>query len=200
MGTSQGRVEARLVGVLFKDKKLQLQLQQHTEQPTQQLWDKGPDHETYVCVNSAGTKFSLTIALGNLSCLHIHNAGNVLGHLAEHGVCGIPKVFLTGMTDLGPALCCHWIEGNSLWDVVMKQGPLSSSVVVRYHSQLQGILKKIHMCGVLHLDVTPLNIVVGKDGVYLIDFGAAVKKGCWDVGGSASCHPLFRSLLYSQRK
>jgi len=138
---------------------------------------------------------------GGLSFSHIRNAGNVLHRLQRSRVDGIPKVFLTGRTELGPALCCHWIEGDSLWHVVTKQGPLQKSIVLRYYTKLRSILKKIHNCGVLHLDVTPANIVVGKDGgVHLIDFGGAVEMDNVVEGGCYSqCHGLFRARVYGER-
>jgi serine/threonine protein kinase len=75
---------------------------------------------------------------------------------------GILKVFLR--TKLGRALCCYWIEGESLRHVVINQGRLKLSVVSKYYFCLLSILKKVHSRGIFHLDVTPSNIIVGKMG------------------------------------
>jgi len=91
---------------------------------------KGTDRETHLCVDSTGTKFSLSIARGSVLVPHILNAGIVLCHLEEFGVCGVPQVFLSGRTELGSALCCSWIEGISLWHLVVEQGPLEQSMVM----------------------------------------------------------------------
>lgn len=67
------------------------------------------------------------------------------------------------------------IEGQNLAEVVKENhGPLSEEVVRDWLGQILSILKYCHSLGVIHRDVKPENLLLGKDGrIYLIDFGIA---------------------------
>lgn len=70
-----------------------------------------------------------------------------------------------------------FIEGRGLDSILQKDGAQPVDMVVRTISVVGRALHHAHESGVVHRDVKPANIMVGKDGwVYVTDFGIA-KRG-----------------------
>jgi serine/threonine-protein kinase len=70
-----------------------------------------------------------------------------------------------------------FIEGRGLDSILQKDGAQPVDMVVRTMSVVGRALHHAHESGVVHRDVKPANIMVGKDGwVYVTDFGIA-KRG-----------------------
>lgn len=74
----------------------------------------------------------------------------------------------------------QYIAGESLWEYVQRQGKLPETEAVKYIRQMGLALVDVHKKGVLHLDVTPPNIMLNFDPnvpnsgkAVLIDFGIA---------------------------
>jgi eukaryotic-like serine/threonine-protein kinase len=74
----------------------------------------------------------------------------------------------------------QYIAGESLWEYVQRQGKLPETEAVKYIRQMGLALVDVHKKGVLHLDVTPPNIMLNfNSGIpnsgkaVLIDFGIA---------------------------
>ncbi len=76
-----------------------------------------------------------------------------------------------------PCLIMEYIEGETLSDLVKRQGVLSEEQALLYIQQIGSALWDIHQQGLLHRDVKPNNIMVGQDGsgAVLIDLGIATK-------------------------
>ncbi|AOY81655.1 AAA-like domain-containing protein [Moorena producens JHB] len=76
-----------------------------------------------------------------------------------------------------PCLIMEYIEGETLSDIVNRQGLLSEEKALLYIQQIGSALWDIHQQGLLHRDVKPDNIMVGQDGsgAVLIDLGIAIK-------------------------
>ncbi|MEH2213888.1 serine/threonine-protein kinase [Nostoc sp.] len=74
----------------------------------------------------------------------------------------------------------QYITGESLWEYVQRQGKLPETEAIKYIRQMGLALVDVHKKGVLHLDVTPSNIMLNfNSGIpnsgkaVLIDFGIA---------------------------
>lgn len=72
-------------------------------------------------------------------------------------------------------LVLRYVEGETLRQYLARRGRLSAGEVVRIGGQLLGGLGAIHAAGLVHRDVKPENVIVGRDGLLRItDFGIAV--------------------------
>ncbi|KAL2496349.1 mitogen-activated protein kinase kinase kinase 16 [Forsythia ovata] len=71
-------------------------------------------------------------------------------------------------------LFLEYVSGGTLSDQIIKQGgSLDESVIQFYtHQMLQG-LNYLHLNGFVHCDIKGQNILIGKDGVKIADFGCA---------------------------
>ncbi|MCF7809442.1 serine/threonine protein kinase [bacterium] len=85
----------------------------------------------------------------------------------------IVKAFSFFIEDGLPCLTLEWIEGGTLADSI-KSGPLSSTEVKRIAEAVLSGLSAVHNHGLLHRDLKPDNILLGKDGrIVLADFSLA---------------------------
>jgi tRNA A-37 threonylcarbamoyl transferase component Bud32 len=72
-------------------------------------------------------------------------------------------------------IVCEWLEGTSLARLGL---PLAPAVVFAVMTQVFAGLAAAHAAGVVHRDVKPANVMIGRDGrVTLIDFGVAFAEG-----------------------
>lgn len=68
----------------------------------------------------------------------------------------------------------EFCEGQPLSEIIAQQGPLGEDQCRAVLGQITGALEFAHAAGVIHRDVKPANILVGRDGrVRLADFGLA---------------------------
>ncbi len=73
-----------------------------------------------------------------------------------------------------PWLAMELVEGRSLREILDKDGPLPCADVVKHAIGLAGALQAAHHKRILHRDLTPRNVLIGKDGLArLTDFGLA---------------------------
>jgi formylglycine-generating enzyme required for sulfatase activity/tRNA A-37 threonylcarbamoyl transferase component Bud32 len=94
-------------------------------------------------------------------------------------ICHDPHPHIVRVTDLFEEAGIHclvmdYVPGESLWKYVQNQGALSEAQAVRYIRQIGDALRVVHQAGLVHRDVTPLNIMVrSPEKAVLIDFGIA---------------------------
>ena len=72
-----------------------------------------------------------------------------------------------------PWLATEYVAGPTLADAVELYGPLPVSTVIVLMSGIAASLKAIHDTGIVHRDLKPANVVLGADGLRVIDFGIA---------------------------
>ncbi|KAJ7745448.1 kinase-like domain-containing protein [Mycena maculata] len=82
--------------------------------------------------------------------------------------------FLGSLENVGMVL--EYIDGRTLYDVVIARPPLSAPKKRDYHNQLIDGLAHLHSYGLSHGDLSLLNVQVttGSDTVKLLDFGRSV--------------------------
>jgi serine/threonine protein kinase len=72
-----------------------------------------------------------------------------------------------------PWLATEYIAGPTLADAIELYGPLPVSSVLVLMAGIAGALGAIHESGIVHRDLKPPNVVLGADGLRVIDFGIA---------------------------
>lgn len=89
---------------------------------------------------------------------------------------GIPIVYDVEEDGNYSYLIEEYLEGESFYDLVKRQGHLPQGLVIHYGIQLTDIMNYLHFAGtkpLLHLDLQPKNLMVCHTAVKLIDFGHA---------------------------
>ncbi|MEV7686393.1 serine/threonine-protein kinase [Streptomyces bungoensis] len=77
-----------------------------------------------------------------------------------------------------PWIVMELVEGNSLADAVKERGRIEPREAARIGLWVLRALRAAHRAGVLHRDVKPGNVLLGRDGrVLLTDFGIAQIEG-----------------------
>jgi len=68
----------------------------------------------------------------------------------------------------------EYVEGSNLNDIIKAQAPLQASEAVHVATQICDALEHAHANGIIHRDIKPHNILIGKNGrVKVTDFGIA---------------------------
>jgi serine/threonine-protein kinase len=77
---------------------------------------------------------------------------------------GTPAVFIV----------MEFIDGFTLHDLLVEQGPLSAEDLLKYMTPVVSALSEAHRLGITHRDLKPENILISKDGrIKIADFGLA---------------------------
>jgi len=85
-------------------------------------------------------------------------------------------VSVHALEELGEALVivCEYVEGPTLAECLREQGPLDRARWRQMARDLAAALAAAHAAQVIHRDVKASNIVLGHDGLRLVDFGIAL--------------------------
>src|SRR3989338_7636354 len=84
-------------------------------------------------------------------------------------------------------LVLELLEGQTLADRLAK-GPLPADQLLRHGIEIAGALGAAHRGGIVPRDLKPANIMLGKSGVKLLDFGLA-QQGPGGAGGGVMAPP-----------
>ncbi|PTA47572.1 serine/threonine-protein kinase [Micromonospora sp. RP3T] len=83
-----------------------------------------------------------------------------------------------------PYVVSEFIEGPTLHRQVRESGPLAGNALHRLAVGTVTALAAIHSAGVVHCDLKPDNVVLGRDGPRVIDFGIARALGVTETASS----------------
>ncbi|HAX87708.1 MAG TPA: serine/threonine protein kinase [Cyanobacteria bacterium UBA11370] len=94
-------------------------------------------------------------------------------------LCADPHPHIVRVNDLFQedntyCLVMDFIPGESLWKLVQQQGATAEEKAIQYMCQIGEAITVVHQAGLVHRDVTPVNIMMRNQAkAVLIDFGIA---------------------------
>jgi len=88
----------------------------------------------------------------------------------EEGIVHVRSFFEANNTAY---IVMEYLEGMDLKEHLMKYGPMPAEYVVQILEPVMRALTKVHAQGLIHRDISPDNIRLTRNGVKLLDFGAA---------------------------
>ncbi len=87
----------------------------------------------------------------------------------------IVSIYDRGQAEDSYYIAMEYLEGKSLKDIVVEDGPLDPARAISYAEQILQALRFAHDNDVIHRDIKPHNIVInGRDQVKVTDFGIAL--------------------------
>lgn len=95
----------------------------------------------------------------------------IMKHLAE--VPYISNIYDYFIYDNYNYIVKRYISGYSLSDFKKNKGVITKSHILTWLDSICLILDQIHRLGVIHRDISPGNLMVSGETIYLIDFGSA---------------------------
>ena len=86
----------------------------------------------------------------------------------------IVRAYDVGEADGLPYIVLEFINGRTLKDILVENGPMPPRIAVALAVQVLDALNAAHSAGIIHRDVKPQNVIVMQSGkVKLMDFGIA---------------------------
>ena len=92
-----------------------------------------------------------------------------------------------------PYIAMQLVEGVNLSEFVEKNGPVKGAFAWALVDALVEALRSIHAAGIVHRDLKPSNIIVGPDGVKVVDFGVSVIQ---DVASSTQTGAMIGTVAW----
>ena len=86
---------------------------------------------------------------------------------------GIVHIFDSFVENCTAYIVMEYVEGETLMQLLKKNGPLPYQDVVKYIVPVLRALHEVHKEGIIHRDIAPDNIKINGETVTLLDFGAA---------------------------
>ncbi|MER5649907.1 ABC transporter substrate-binding protein [Streptosporangium sp. NPDC002524] len=83
------------------------------------------------------------------------------------------RVLQADATGDRPYILSEYVDGESLQQVVSREGPREEYALFRLAVATATALSAIHRAGIVHRDLKPSNVLLGPDGPRVIDFGIA---------------------------
>ncbi|TMR07019.1 serine/threonine protein kinase [Actinomadura soli] len=84
---------------------------------------------------------------------------------------GLARVLDTGVFEGRAYLVNEFVDGLSLRDYVERRGPMSGGQLERLAVGTATALTALHRAGVVHRNLKPANVLLGRDGPRVVDYG-----------------------------
>ncbi|MCW2573232.1 MAG: pknB 3 [Frankiales bacterium] len=140
----------------------------------ERLLGRGGSAEVWCCTDEALDRevaLKLVTSSGGEDAGRVGDEARLLARLSHPGL--VP-VYDAGTDEHGrPWVVMELVDGETLSDAI-KRGPMSSERVADIGARLADALAYVHGQALIHRDVKPANVLLGRDGrVRLTDFGIA---------------------------
>lgn len=73
-----------------------------------------------------------------------------------------------------PFIVMDFAEGENLANYIANKGVLKGQALNDFASQLAEAIRDIHKAKVIHRDLKPTNVIIGPDGLKVVDFGISI--------------------------
>lgn len=84
------------------------------------------------------------------------------------------KIIASNLDGDRPLIVMEFVEGLTLDQHVRARGPLTGAMATSVALAIAEGLLEVHRNGIVHRDLKPSNIMIGPDGVKILDFGIAL--------------------------
>jgi serine/threonine protein kinase len=101
------------------------------------------------------------------------------------------QVLAVGTAGPMPYIVSEFVEGPTLQQAVRQRGPLRGRELRQVAVGTVTALAAIHRAGVVHRDFKPANVLLGRDGPRVIDFGIARTMDAGVTGGGVLGTPAY---------
>jgi serine/threonine protein kinase len=140
----------------------------------ERLLGRGGSAEVWCCTDEALDRqvaLKLVTSSGGEDAGRVGDEARLLARLSHPGL--VP-VYDAGTDETGrPWVVMELVDGETLSDAI-RRGPMSSERVAEIGARLADALAYVHGEALIHRDVKPANVLLGRDGrVRLTDFGIA---------------------------
>ena len=142
----------------------------------------------YEAVSSAGERVAVKVLHPSLA-----NAPGIRERLRREGVAlqrvtGVRAVHVLEVDADGPRpfLAMELVEGQTLDNYVNSHGPVRGALLWGLVEGLVEALSDIHDAGIIHRDLKPSNVLLGPDGVRVVDFGISALADATSLTGTGS--------------
>lgn len=142
----------------------------------------------YEAVSSDGERVAVKVLHPSLA-----NAPGIRERLRREGVAlqrvtGARAVHVLEVDADGPRpfLAMELVEGQTLDNYVNSYGPVRGALLWGLAEGLVEALSDIHDAGIIHRDLKPSNVLLGPDGVRVVDFGISALTDATSLTGTGS--------------
>lgn len=142
----------------------------------------------YEAVSSDGERVAVKVLHPSLA-----NAPGIRERLRREGVAlqrvtGVRAVRVLEVDADGPRpfLAMELVEGQTLDNYVNSYGPVRGALLWGLAEGLVEALSDIHDAGIIHRDLKPSNVLLGPDGVRVVDFGISALADATSLTGTGS--------------
>src|SRR3954463_1694562 len=112
----------------------------------------------------------------------------------------IVSIYDRGEFDGSYYIAMEYLEGRTLKELIVRNGPTPVPIAIDYARQVLSAIAFAHRNGVVHRDIKPHNIVVGRDGrLKVTDFGIA-RSGASQMTEAGSIVGTAQSLSPEQAR
>jgi glycine betaine/choline ABC-type transport system substrate-binding protein/predicted Ser/Thr protein kinase len=130
----------------------------------------------YLAQQRTGTKVAIKLSHTSITDGRRDNAARFMAEISA--VRRVARFCTARILDLGidngrPYIVSEYIEGKSLQAFVEANGPLSGGDLERLAVGTVTALTATHAAGLVHRDFKPQNVLLGRDGPRVVDFGVA---------------------------
>ncbi|MFB4272906.1 serine/threonine-protein kinase [Nonomuraea sp. GTA35] len=139
----------------------------------ERLLGEGGQGAVYLGVDPSGGRVAIKLLHARLA----HDVANRRRFLREVeaarrvGPFGTAQILDVDVQGNQPYIVSEYIPGESLQQLIAREGPRSAGGTRRLMLATAAALKAIHEAGIVHRDFKPSNVLLGPDGPRVIDFG-----------------------------